>query len=161
MTNRNLPNNLPAGISEKVKRLSYLCDIVPPLLGRISNEDFTQKSAPGKWSKQEILGHLVDSATNNHHRLIRAQIEDTPAISYNQDKWNACSSYNTMDRRHLIDFWEVYNRHILFVVHAIPEEAYTRTCIVSKAGDPVTIEWIIIDYVTHLEHHLKQLVSYS
>lgn len=161
MTHTNLRENLPYGTSENVKRLSHLCDMIPSLLKKISKDDFTKKPAPGKWSKQEILGHLIDSATNNHHRLIRAQIEDTPAISYNQDKWNACSSYNTMDQRHLIAFWEAYNRQIIFVIHAIPEEAYTRTCIVSKAGDPVTIEWIIEDYVTHLEHHLRQLVSYT
>ena len=68
-------------ITESIKRLQYLCEEIPVLLSIIPEQDFTHKSAPEKWSKKEILGHLIDSATNNHQRFIRAQFENVPSIN--------------------------------------------------------------------------------
>ena len=78
-------------IENIVDRLQYLCDAIPSLIKQIPEQEFSHKSAPGKWSKKEILGHLIDSATNNHQRFVRAQFEDTPFIIYDQDNWNAAS----------------------------------------------------------------------
>jgi hypothetical protein len=69
-------------ITQSLHRLHYLCRIIPPLLLVIDEQTFSHKPAPGKWSKKEIPGHLVDSANNNHQRFLRAQFEDVPAIFY-------------------------------------------------------------------------------
>lgn len=156
----NSPGKTTVIVQTSINRLKYLCDIIPPLLENVSGEEFAIKHNPGKWSKKEILGHLIDSAANNHHRFIRGQFEDTPHIIYDQDKWNICSSYNTIDSQHLIDFWEAYNRQIIFIINAIPKKALKRKCRTNET-EPVTIEWLIEDYVRHLEHHLKQLVKYE
>jgi hypothetical protein len=62
----------------------YLCDSVPQQIKAIDEVEFSRKVSPDKWSKKEILGHLIDSATNNHQRFVRAQFE-TPQIYYEQD----------------------------------------------------------------------------
>lgn len=147
-------------VRQNINRLKYLCAIIPPLLEKISSKDFLYKPKPEKWSKQEILGHLLDSATNNHHRFIRSQIEDSPSIKYNQDEWNDCSRYNEMDRSHLIDFWKTYNRYIIFIINAMSPDALKRKCRTNEP-EPVSIEWLFEDYVSHLEHHLRQLVEYD
>ncbi|MGQ0827780.1 MAG: hypothetical protein ACT4ON_05245 [Bacteroidota bacterium] len=83
--------------TEPLNRLQHLCDTIPGLLSKIPENDFTNKPRPGKWSKKEILGHLIDSATNNHQRFVRAQFENIPQISYDQNNWNACSRYNQIN----------------------------------------------------------------
>jgi hypothetical protein len=137
-------------------RLQHLINTVPAKLFAIPEEEFSRKPAPNKWSKREIVGHLIDSATNNHHRFIRAQFEDVPTIVYQQDNWNAASRYNDMDTRHLISFWQMYNQHLIEVVRRIPEADMQRQC--NNGGeDDVTLAWLIEDYVRHMEHHLGQI----
>ena len=107
-----------------------------------------------------MLGHLIDSATNNHHRFMRAQFENSPLITYNADDWIAASGYQTMPTRHLMYFWQMYNLHILEVIRRMPEEILEREC---YTGDemPHTLGWIFDDYVVHLEHHLGEMVEYE
>ena len=69
-----------------IKRLEFLCVIIPPLLNEMGEPAFSLKPAANKWSPKEIIGHLIDSATNNHQRFVRVQFEDTPAIVYDQGK---------------------------------------------------------------------------
>jgi hypothetical protein len=147
-------------LHQTINRLQYLCDKIPDLLTTISEENFTFKVSEKKWSKKEILGHLVDSATNNHQRFVRVQFEDVPLIIYNQDKWNDHSYHNKIDSKHLIKFWELYNRHLIELIKLIPDEMLARK---SKTDDDkiVTLEWLIEDYVQHLEHHLRQIVNYD
>jgi len=77
-------------IQEITGRLLFLCETVPLLLQKLSEEDFLKKPAAGKWSKQEILGHLIDSATNNHQRFVRMQIDNNITLpKYKQDEWVA------------------------------------------------------------------------
>ncbi len=107
-----------------------------------------------------MLGHLIDSATNNHHRFVRAQFEDSPLITYNADDWVAASGYQTMSTRHLMYFWQMYNLHILEVIRRMPKEMMEREC---HSGDdsPHTLAWLFDDYVVHLEHHLGEMVEYT
>ncbi len=106
-----------------------------------------------------MLGHLIDSATNNHQRFIRGQFEDTPFIIYDQNNWVACSRYQDMESAHVIAFWEAYHRHLLEVIKRIPEESLSRKCKTNEP-EPVTLQWLIEDYVVHQEHHLRQIVEY-
>ncbi len=144
---------------DSILRLTFLCEAIPELIILIPDEEFKLKPKPGKWSKQEILGHLIDSATNNHQRFIRIQFEDCPQIKYDQDNWNKYNNYNNLDMHHVILFWKIYNEHLTEVIKAIPKENLMKTAKTSEK-DPVTLEWLIDDYVVHLEYHLKQLVVY-
>lgn len=141
-------------------RLHYLCEIIPPKLLQLNEEVFSFKFSALKWSKKEILGHLIDSASNNHQRFIRVQLEETPLIAYNPDAWNACSRYHEYNSEQLILFWKLYNLHLATLIRTIPEKNLQRLCITGEQA-PVTLEFLIKEYVTHLEHHLKQIVSYE
>jgi len=120
-------------IKESLIRLQYLCDTIPLIWENISEAEWDAKPKPDAWSKKEILGHLVDSATNNHQRFVRGQFENVPTI--------------------------IYNRHLIEIIKAMPEENYSKKCNTNEA-QPVTLEWLIDDYIVHLEHHLKQIANY-
>ena len=130
-----------------------------PGLRAIDDVKASLKSSPLKWSKKQILGHLIDSAANNHQRFVRCQFEEQPLISYNQDKWNEAGHYQEMDTRHLTRLWLVYNLHLAKLIALIPEEKGKRKCLTAP-GTAVTLEFLINDYVVHLEHHLRQLTAY-
>lgn len=146
-------------IQPSIDRVTFLCDTIPALIHAIPDAELSHKPSPSKWSKKEILGHLIDSATNNHQRFVRTQFEDTPFIVYDQNNWNACSHYSEMPSAHVVAFWELYNRHIIEVIERIPVGLLERQCRTNEP-EPVTLEWLIKDYVAHLEHHLRQIVDY-
>lgn len=144
--------------TDAINRLEYLCKTIPALLTSIDNDTFSEKVSPDKWSKKEIIGHLIDSATNNHQRFVRGQFEDRPKITYDQNRWNKYNFYQQIDGRQIIDFWTVYNRQILELIRRISNDNLQLECLV---GDKLlTLDFLINDYVEHLEHHLKQVVSY-
>ena len=146
-------------ISQSVERLQYLCSTIPPLLQQITEEEFVFKPVPTQWSKKEILGHLIDSASNNHQRFIRIQYENEPVIFYDQNQWNELSNYNYLVTSDLINFWAIYNQHLIEIIKIIPTENLDRNG-VGRDGQKLPLYFYINDYVSHLEHHLKQLVTY-
>lgn len=142
-----------------IHRLDHLCEIIPPLLFTINASDFSHQPSETKWSKKQILGHLIDSATNNHQRFVRIQFEENPVIAYDQNQWNRHSYYSNMEPVALIHFWQNYNQHLSSLIKQIPEGKYKRTCMTDQ-NNKVTLQFLITDYVEHLEHHLKQIVNY-
>jgi hypothetical protein len=147
-------------VENSIKRLQFLCISIPVLLKKIDEDDFAQKPSPDKWSKKEILGHLIDSATNNHQRFVRLQFENVPTISYDQVNWNNISNHSQIDAKYLISFWTAYNRYLAEFIKLIPADNLERECFIDMSKK-VTLEWLIDDYVRHLEHHLKQIVEYE
>ena len=145
-------------IKTAIDRLEFLCKIVPELLSNIDDNSFNEKPNPEKWSIKEIIGHLIDIATNNHQRFVRGQFEEKPNIVYDQNNWNRYNFYQQIDKQQIIDFWTIYNKQILELIKKIPNENLQRECLVREKK--FTLEFLINDYVEHLEHHLKQVVSY-
>jgi DinB superfamily len=145
-------------ITNAIDRLEYLCNTIPALLTNIDDHSFNEKVKPEKWSKKEIIGHLIDSATNNHQRFVRVQFEDNPNIVYDQNKWKSYNFYQQIDRQQIVNFWVVYNRQLLELIRRFPNENLQRECLVSE--NVLTLDFLINDYVEHLEHHLRQVVSY-
>jgi DinB superfamily len=146
-------------VTQSINRLDTLMNIIPDLLLNLDESDLNLKTSPEKWSKKEILGHLIDSATNNHQRFMRGQYEDEPTIFYDQNKWNTLSQYQAMSTKQIIAFWTVYNQHLLHIIKHIPNDNLQKKCRAFD-GNTYTIEFLIIDYVAHLEHHLKQIINY-
>ena len=127
-----------------------------PQLSAISEEAASTKPAPNKWSKKEILGHLIDSAANNHQRFVRLQLQ--PEINlpgYDQDNWVRLNRYQEEPWLAIIELWSAYNRHLVSVIESLDESALGHVWHASD-GD-VTLEFIASDYVRHLKHHLKQI----
>lgn len=143
---------------KSIIRLQFLYDTIPNLLTKIDDQLFSEKPSAEKWSKKEIIGHLIDSATNNHQRLVRVQFEDKPTIVYDKEKWNQYNFYQHISGEQIIAFWTTYNKQLIELIRQIPTNDLEREC---NVGDKfLTLEFLINDYVLHLEHHLRQVVSY-
>src|SRR5215831_7358833 len=114
-------------VSTAIVRLQYLCDTIPLLLKAIPEQDFSNKPSPKKWSKKEILGHLIDSAANNHQRFVRGQFAPhTELPTYQQEQWVATQSYTTESWPDLVNLWLLYNRHLLHLLRHMPENAQSH-----------------------------------
>ena len=137
-------------------KLRDLCTAVPARLRNLSAEEWLAKPAPDKWSKKELLGHLIDSATNNHQRFVRTQFQ-RPVIYYEQDNWVSLQHYQSEDVETIINLWEAYNKHLAHVIKHIPAEKLTEVS-VGKDGKPCTLEFLVDDYLTHVEYHLNQIL---
>ena len=147
-------SNLP----DALKRLqSHLADF-PNLMGRFPEDDLAAR-APGKWSKKEVLGHLIDSAVNNLKRCTEAQFAPQPyAVQrYDQDQLVAVNQYQQLPLPHLLTLWQALNAQILYVVSHIPENTLSNSIILSN-GSQVTLSWLIEDYIAHMEHHFRTLI---
>ncbi|MEI9946580.1 MAG: DinB family protein [Chitinophagaceae bacterium] len=125
-------------------------------LRSVSENEMISKPSPAKWSKKEILGHLVDSAQNNIRRFIVAQYEDEPQISYNQDKWVSITNYQRYNLSDLISLWYLLNLHICAILENADAEAIQRK---SRTDDLHTIQWLAVDYIKHLKHHIHQVLD--
>ncbi len=123
----------------------------------LSEEELCFRPALDKWSKKEIIGHLIDSAQTNIRRFIVAQYQINPDIVYEQNYWVAAQNYQHYNAGDLINLWQLLNKHIVMVLLQMPEEKYQLKC---KAGgtELVTLEFIANDYIAHHLHHLKQIV---
>jgi hypothetical protein len=112
----------------------------------------------GKWSPREELGHLIDSAANNHLRFVGgAATPEYRGPGYAQDEWVRIHGYRDMPWEEIVDFWFRYNRLLVRVVAAIPAEAMAHVCIVSTYA-PMSLGELIEDYVVHMQHHIDQLL---
>ena len=100
----------------------------PNRLAAIPFDLAAQKQSPGQWSRKEELGHLIDSAANNHQRIVRGQFEDSPAMpGYDGDAWVALHGYQTRDWQSLIELWRAGNLQLLAAAEAAPADAWPRT----------------------------------
>jgi hypothetical protein len=139
-------------------------------LAALSDEQAAQAPAPGNWSPKQIVGHLIDSACNNHSRFVRAQLSDELDFpGYRQEQWVVVQRYDVAPWAELLSLWRSYNRHIAWIVGAMPgaelRKARPRDTLDPNAWgavlahDPITLEHFVIDYMQHLEHHLSQIMA--
>ncbi len=137
-------------------RLNKIIEDHLTALRSVSEEELHFKSSPEKWSKKEILGHLVDSAQNNIRRFIVAQYDERPKIVYNQDKWVAITNYQHYQLADLINLWYQLNKHICQVLTFMPTEMKKRQVQTEELHD---LGWLAEDYIKHLLHHLHQVLD--
>lgn len=137
-------------------------------LSALPEEAAARRPAPGKWSPKEIIGHLIDSAANNHQRFVRAQFQDDLVFAgYAQDEWVAAQRYQDAPWGELLELWRAYNRHIARLIEAMPDEARMRERrrhnlhqVAFRTVPPdssTTLDYFMRDYVLHLHHHLRQI----
>ena len=124
----------------------------------ITEEEWLYKGSEQKWSKKEIIGHLCDSAFTNIRRFVVTQYKENENIVYDQNFWVKAQNYQNVPTSDLIDLWKSLNYQIVHIVENIPDEALQRTCDTTKTEPRIyTLEFIINDYVDHLQHHLKAI----
>lgn len=124
----------------------------------IAESEWVAKPNPAKWSRKEVLGHLIDSALNNHRRFIVTQYVQNQNIVYYQDQWVAIQNYQESETGELIDLWRLLNLQIARILETMPEFAWNARCDTGKDGVELhTLEWLAADYIPHMRHHLGQI----
>lgn len=115
------------------------------------------KPAPDSWSISEVVGHLVDSACNNHQRFVRAQrCTELVFPKYDQDDWVAAAAYRVSDWESLVELWYRYNRLLAVLIRNIRVVSLSTPCTITP-NQPTTLEFLVEDYLAHLKHHLAIL----
>lgn len=124
-------------------------------------EELTYKISPEKWSKKEILGHLIDSAINNIRRFTEIQFTEKPYTinRYEQDLLVAANSYQQKEVSDIFNLWRELNKHIIYLFDLQTEETINYLIILSSTGETKTLGWLMEDYVFHLLHHVKQILN--
>lgn len=146
-----------------------------PQLLAVDEAASARASAPGKWCPRELVGHLIDSAANNHQRFVRARYLPADGSfelvfpSYDQDAWVSGQRYREAPWRELIELFRLYNLHLARVFESTPPELARRVTTrhnferiawrTLPAGEPATLAYFAQDYVGHLHHHLAALAS--
>ena len=138
-------------------RFQQVLEAAEPKLRAISEADSMRRPAPTAWCAKEVLGHLIDSASNNHQRFIRGQLAaELHSLSYDQDAWVERGAYVWRSWAELVDLWIATNRQMLHIARWMRPESLGAVIVVGT-DVPVTLQFIVNDYVRHIEHHLRQL----
>jgi len=126
-------------------------------LRHLTETEVNRDRGAGKWIKKEILGHLIDSAANNHQRFVRAQTVD-PFVwpGYDQQFWVSVHRYRDRPWAELVELWVGLNRHVAQIIEGVPPVRLSARCVIGDA-EPATLEWWMQDYMRHLRHHLAQI----
>lgn len=141
------------------KKLIRLIETNKPRLLAITEPQAAEKPYNDKWSIKEILGHLIDSAANNHQRFVRMQeVKDLGEFRYNQEHWVKSQHYHDKQWEDIVHTWYYYNHHLAHVIAHIDETTLNNTCDMGYPL-PATLQFIAEDYVRHLQHHLNQIFS--
>ena len=142
---------------------------VAPLLRQIPEAEFSRKASPDKWSGKEILGHLIDSAYNNHRRFLRAlDQEDLIFTGYDQEAWVLLNGYQEREGSEVIETFLLVQQHLAALISRLPEERlntmttrheFHRMAMRSvEENTPSSLGFLIEDYLFHLVHHLRQII---
>jgi hypothetical protein len=113
---------------------------------------------PGKWSKKEILGHLVDSAIHNLVRFTEINYLEKPYHhrSYNQNELVSLNQYKTMDINELVQLWLSLNKQIIRIFKSVDDKALDYQIILNDQS-VINLKFLMTDYIEHLEHHINQI----
>ena len=124
---------------------------------RMGVGDWTRSRGDGAWTRLEILGHLIDSAANNHQRFVRAMAEgDLVWPGYDQEAMVRAQQFGRAAPPLLISLWESFNLYLARLMAIVPEQRLGALCVIGGA-EAVTLEFLITDYVAHMQHHLRQI----
>ena len=146
-------------MKDVARQIRSLISTVEPQLSRMNHHEMGVKPDPHEWSKKEILGHLIDSAANNHQRFVRAVNKIASQFpTYDQDEWVRIQKYNEMPWSFLVTLWSAYNSLLSHIIEHIPESAGSSPCNIGKE-EPATLEFVVKDYLHHLQHHLQDILG--
>jgi DinB superfamily len=143
---------------QTANELKDIVNQVLPLLSDITEEEAAQKPNPHKWSKKEILGHLIDSACNNQQKFVRTMAQpQLQFVGYAQNHWVKAQHYASANWKLITTLWAAYNLHLAHVLENTDPSVLQNTITIEGAG-PFTLEFIMKDYAEHLKHHLLQIL---
>lgn len=132
-------------------------DAAEPALRVVSAEESLVPVLPGGWSRRQLIGHLIDSAANNHLRFLRAALQGEVAMpGYDQAGNVRVQAVQEAEWLLLVSLWVSYNRYLAHVIAHLPEERLEALCRIG-GGEPVTLKFLAEDYLAHMRHHLGQI----
>lgn len=132
-------------------------EALPRLKGLTDRQAMRDRGA-GKWTLKEILGHLIDSAANNHQRFVRARTSDPLVFpGYDQNAWVVAHAYRARSWPELVDIWAAYNAQVAEVISSTPADRRAVQCRIGD-NEAVALEWLVEDYLRHMQHHLGQIL---
>ncbi|MFP3720843.1 DinB family protein [Niallia circulans] len=142
-----------------VEGINYWIKRLPEEFKSMSENSSSHRPMPNKWSKKEILGHLCDSAINNIERFIKIQYEEPVyAIqSYDQNHWVKMQNYQDRPLDDIIDLYQALHKQIVHIVKNVPHEKLSYLCDIGN-NQHKTLEWLIQDYLEHMEHHIHSQI---
>ncbi len=124
----------------------------------ILQKNWNYKAGPGKWTKKEIIGHLIDSAQINLQRFVRSTYTENFKVTYEQVEWVDAQHYVNADINELLELWRLLNKQIIRVLENYPLERLQIQCDTGKTTVSYhTVEFLARDYVNHLNHHLNSI----
>lgn len=130
-------------------------------LALIDEAGASERRYEGAWSCKEVLGHLIDSAANNHQRFVRLQfVSYLEMPGYEQESWVRSQGYHQEAWTEVVALWRGYNLHLAHVIRALPSASLSNRCKIAQY-EPTTLEFIATDYLRHLKHHLEQIAATS
>jgi len=145
---QNLIEDFKRAVNESYERLAGLAEA-----------ESAEPISPGKWSRRELLGHLIDSASNNHQRFVRAQIDGGLTFpDYKQNDWVERQGYKDESWADLVLLWKSYNQHMLHIISRMSNDTLDALCAIGN-DEPVTLRFLVEDYFGHVKHHLKQILA--
>jgi hypothetical protein len=128
-------------------------------LRKLTPEQVAERPSPDRWTIKQVIGHLIDSAANNHQRFIRAQFVDELVFpKYDQNQWVDSQQYDATEWDDLVELWRRYNLHLAHVVRNVRTEALAVRCLIGHY-EPMTLDALIEDYVVHMRHHLTKIAE--
>jgi hypothetical protein len=149
-------------MKQTISELKSIVDDFTKKISQIQESEFSAKPNKNKWSKKEVIGHLIDSAQNNLRRFIVGQYDDSSHIIYEQDFWVTANAYQQMSQQEIILLWKLLNERICSVLASMPVENYGKEVNTGKGSIQLhSLEWLAVDYVKHLKHHLNQVLANS
>jgi DinB superfamily len=132
-------------------------DAAEPRLRAVSDAESVVPVLAGGWSRKQVIGHLIDSASNNHQRIVRAMLADALEFPrYDQEGNVRAQAVQEADWPLLVSLWASYNRYLAHVIAQIPGDKFDTVCRIG-ANEPVTLGFLAEDYLGHLRHHLGQI----
>ena len=147
-------------VEKYIVSLEKIVESFPKKIEAITEEEWSFKQE-NKWSKKEILGHLVDSALNNLQRYIRVQYQGKPHIAYHQNEWVAAQNWQELSVDEILTLWKSINKQIVHVWKHFPEAKVKAVINVSKEQEKeeiYTFQEMLDDYIEHFNHHAKQIL---
>lgn len=128
-----------------------------PKLRAIGETDSAKPILHGGWSSKQVMGHLIDSASNNHQRFVRAAQQSSLEFpSYDQEGNVRLQAPQEADWALLVSLWANYNRYLAHIIARLPDSKLSTECRIGS-GKPTTLEFLATDYLTHMQHHLAQI----